>query len=254
MHNDPIESLFIGSKLIKLPSCQSTNTMASDLLAGNKLVHGTVISTDKQTAGKGQRGNTWESAPGQNLTFSVVVSPLFLPVSKQFELTVIASLAIVKTLHALGLKSSRIKWPNDIFAGHGKIAGILIENIVRSNQLEWSILGIGLNVNQVVFRTSGATSVKLELGHEQSLDQILELLLKSLNEYYSMLKSGRIQVLRDQYTHNLMWINERRDFLDTHQRRRISGEIVRINHEGKLVIRSDGKESVYDNKQIVFIT
>ena len=253
MHKVPIQSLFIGSKLLKLPSCHSTNSVASDLLAENKLVHGAVIITDNQTAGRGQRGNTWESETGQNLTLSIVVKPFFLPVARQFELTVITSLAIIKTLQSNGISTGKIKWPNDIFVGNGKIAGILIENIVRSNQLEWAILGIGLNVNQETFRTSSATSIKLELGHALSLDKMLEHLLKSLNEFYDLLKSGKLQVLRDLYTGNLMWINQTREFLDTRINKSFKGVIVRVNDDGRLVVRSEGNESSYDFKQIAFL-
>lgn len=253
MHKDSIQSLFIGSELIKLPSCHSTNTVASDLLAGNKLGHGAVILTDNQTSGRGQRGHTWESEPGKNLTLSAVISPAFLPVSRQFELTVMTSLALIKTLQNAGLTNSRIKWPNDIFVGDRKIAGILIENIVRSNQLDWAIMGVGLNVNQEVFDVSGATSIKLELGSEQSLDVILEYLLKAMNIYYNLLASGKIETLRDLYTSNLMWINEKRIFLDTGRNVKFEGIIVRVNPEGKLVVQSKKEELIFDYKQIAFI-
>jgi BirA family biotin operon repressor/biotin-[acetyl-CoA-carboxylase] ligase len=163
------------------------------------------------------------------------------------------SLAIVKTLQEAGLRNCRIKRPNDIYVGDLKIAGILIENIVRSNQLDWSILGIGLNVNQATFGVAGATSIKLELGSEQSLDIILDHLLKALNEYYRLLGSGKLTVLRDLYTRNLMWINERRIFLDTERNIKFEGIIVRVNPEGRLVVRSEKKELVFGYKQIAFI-
>jgi BirA family biotin operon repressor/biotin-[acetyl-CoA-carboxylase] ligase len=119
--------------------------------------------------------------------------------------------------------------------------------------LDWSILGIGLNVNQATFGVAGATSIKLELGSEQSLDIILDQLLKALNEYYRLLGSGKLTVLRDLYTRNLMWINERRIFLDTERNIKFEGIIVRVNPEGRLVVRSEKKELVFGYKQIAFI-
>ena len=144
MHKDPIDSLFPGANQIRLPSCHSTNDVASDLLAEGNIAEGTVIITDHQTKGKGQRGNSWESEPGKNLTCSLILKPKFLPVQKQFELTVVSSLAIVHTLRDLGLPNAQVKWPNDIYYGNAKIAGILIENTVRANHLEYAVVGIGL--------------------------------------------------------------------------------------------------------------
>lgn len=253
MHKDPIQSLFIGSKQLKLPSCHSTNAVASDLLAGNNAVEGTVIITDNQTAGRGQRGNEWESQPGKNLTLSIILKPEFLPISQQFDLTVVSSLALTNTLMDIGMSKSLIKWPNDIYYHGSKIAGILIENTVRSNKLEWTILGIGLNVNQSVFRTAGATSVKLELKEDINLEWVLKNLLRRLNEYYGFLKSGRFQHLRTMYTERLMWLDEYRTFHNITLDTTFSGVIQKVNAEGKLVIATDNQQLAFDFKEVTFL-
>ena len=149
---------------MELPSCRSTNQVASDLLSVKKPNEGLVVLTRNQTEGRGQRGSHWESEPGKNLTFSTILKPTFLPISRIFDLTIVASLAIVRSLADFGLESCKIKWPNDIYCRDAKIAGILIENAVRANQIEWAIVGIGLNVNQTKFLTADATSTKLENG------------------------------------------------------------------------------------------
>ena len=253
MHKSPIQSLFIGSKLVKLPSCHSTNRVASDLLADNQAAHGTVVITNNQTNGKGQRGNKWESEPGKNLTFSVLIKPSFLPVSKQFELTVVTSLALVKTLERLGLPTVWVKWPNDIYTSNGKIAGILIENVVRANQLEWAILGIGLNVNQVEFEVTGATSVKQELGVESDLKLVLDKLLKQLNQYYQMANLGQFEKLRELYTKSLLWVGQRRMYKDVTSGTKFQGVIQRVTTDGRLVIRSGEQDLVFDFKQLEFV-
>ena len=253
MHKDSIQSLFIGSKLIKLPSCHSTNGVASDLLSDGKAAHGTVVITDNQTHGKGQRGNRWESMPGKNLTFSVLVKPSFLSVSRQFDLTVVTSLALVKLMHDLGVTSAQVKWPNDIFTQHGKIAGILIENVVRSNQLEWAVLGIGLNVNQLKFTVDGATSIKRELGIELELKAVLNDLLTNLNLYYQQLLHGKTKDLRKRYTESLMWINQSRVFCDSISGVEFDGVIHRVTDEGRLVIKSGEQDLVFDFKQLEFV-
>ena len=222
-------------------------------MSDRNVAHGTVIITDNQTAGKGQRGNRWESAPGQNLTFSVLVKPSFLPVSQQFELTVVTSLAIVKVLADFGIKGACIKWPNDIYTDSGKIAGILIENIVRSNQLEWAVLGIGLNVNQIQFGVEGATSMKRELGDRLELDQVLDKLFTNLNRSYQRLQNGEVKELRDDYTKSLMWVGQSRAFFDCESGDKIIGTIQRVTEDGRLVVRSGEKDMVYDFKQLEFV-
>ncbi|GJM27531.1 MAG: biotin--[acetyl-CoA-carboxylase] ligase [Cyclobacteriaceae bacterium] len=227
--------------------------MASDLLSGGIVADGTVIVTNNQTAGKGQRGNKWESEPGQNLTLSAMVKPYFLPIAKQFDLTVITSLAIVHTLENFELTSARVKWPNDIYYHDDKIAGILIENTVRATQLEWAVLGIGLNVNQQQFKVGNATSISLVSGKELELQQVLNKLLVHLNRNYQKLKSGLQEELRDEYTQKLMWINQRRTFREKDNEESFNGMIVRVTESGKLVIQTKQTERSYDFKEIVFV-
>jgi BirA family biotin operon repressor/biotin-[acetyl-CoA-carboxylase] ligase len=253
LHKDPIESLFTPANQIKLPSCHSTNQTAADLLAEKDPAEGVVIITRNQTAGKGQRGNTWESQAGKNLTCSIILKPTFLPITQQFELTVISSLAIVKTLDDLGLPNAHIKWPNDIYFGDAKIAGILIENIVRSNYLDYSILGIGLNVNQQQFKVDGATSTRIELDRELDLDIVLDRLLQRIAQYYGLLKSGNFQYLRTEYNQHLRWLKQNRTFRNTLTGTIVPGQVDGVNQLGQLILKSNGKEIIFNFKEVEWL-
>lgn len=253
MHKDPIESLFIGSNQIRLPSCHSTNAVASDLLAESDPPEGLVIITDDQTVGRGQRGNHWESQPGKNLTFSVILKPEFLPVARQFELTVITSLALIMTLDEIGLPGAQIKWPNDVYYSGRKIAGILIENTIRSTKLDWAVIGIGLNVNQKKFKVAGATSLRSELGRDLSLDKVLKRLLKQLQQFYVKLKTGNVDELRTLYTQNLMWLNQLRTFRNERLKTTFTGVILRVDQYGLLTVSVNNREMVFDFKEISFL-
>lgn len=212
-----------------------------------------VITTNSQTAGKGQRGNTWESEPGKNLTLSVVVRPGFLAIESQFDLTVITSLSVVKTLERLGLSDASIKWPNDIYYQGFKLAGILIENTVRSNRLEWAVIGIGLNVNQEQFQVSNATSLAVITEREFELKQVQRDLLEHLNHYYQKLKSGKSVEIRDEYTKYLLWRNQSRLFREKSAELTFRGMINGVTDSGKLIITKNQRQEYYDFKEIVFL-
>lgn len=156
-----------------IASCASTNT---ELAAMHDAPHGTVVWTGKQTAGRGQRGNSWESEPGKNLTFSLLLRPASIRASRQFELSMLVSLGIVEALGECGVEAC-IKWPNDIYAGGDrKICGILIENTISGSGIERSVAGIGLNVNQEVFRSDAPNPVSIKniTGTECALEPLLE--------------------------------------------------------------------------------
>ena len=159
-----------------MPSCHSTNDSARELLLQHDTSEGTVVITDNQTAGKGQRGNSWFSAEGANLTMSLIMKPNFLTVSKQFYLNMISSLAVKRVLNdRLPDAHSQVKWPNDVLLNNRKVCGILIENGIKRQFLEYSVVGIGLNVNQKAFGLATATSMSNEIGIAFSLQSVFEL-------------------------------------------------------------------------------
>src|SRR5690606_25093723 len=125
--------------------------LKNELSKSTPLHEGTVIMAVDQYAGKGQQGTVWQSEPGKNLTFSLLLTPFFLSPKHQFRLTVAVSVALVRALATLLGERVAIKWPNDLYVGDRKIGGMLIENILQGPRWKSAIIGIGLNVNQTVF-------------------------------------------------------------------------------------------------------
>ena len=136
----------------------STNDDARDL----KYHDGDIIWADFQTAGRGQRGHTWESRAGENLTFSVLLEPHFLPVTEQFMLLEAVALALRDFFAELGVET-KVKWTNDIYVGNRKAVGILIEHSYSGGRLARTIVGIGINVNQTEFSADIPNPVSLAL-------------------------------------------------------------------------------------------
>lgn len=128
----------------------------------------------EQTAGRGQRGNSWEAEPGKNITLSLILRPEQLPAMRQFELSEAVALAVADTVESLGIGHVAVKWPNDIYVGDRKIAGILIENTLSGNLISRSIVGIGLNVNQREFHSDAPNPVSaLQLtGREHNVEDL----------------------------------------------------------------------------------
>lgn len=171
--------------ILWLDECASTNV---ELDAMPDAPAGTVLAARMQTAGRGQRGASWEAEPGKNLTFSQLFRPDRLHAARQFELSMLVSLAIADTVDDLiahtGL-SAKIKWPNDIYVGDRKICGILIENKLFGPHIHRSIAGIGLNINQTQFLSDAPNPISVAqiIGHDTALEPLLERLAGRLADY-----------------------------------------------------------------------
>lgn len=162
--------------IITLPEVGSTSTYLREALGDAPA--GTVVSARCQSAGRGQRGNSWEAEPGCNLTFSVLLRPAGIVASGQYAISEAVAVAIVDTLAPLVADSDRlaIKWPNDIYYGDSKLCGILIENTLSGMSIVRSIAGVGINVNQRVFVSDAPNPVSLWqiTGREYQLEPLLE--------------------------------------------------------------------------------
>src|ERR1700722_11411390 len=144
-----LNTLFVGHTIIDLDKVNSTNSYLHDLLKKKTPAEGVIVWALEQYAGRGQRGNSWLSQPGVNLTFSILLEPRFLVLADQFLLTKALALGVAEFVSSLAPSASvKIKWPNDIYANDCKIAGILVENILETSIIKYSIAGIGLNINQ----------------------------------------------------------------------------------------------------------
>lgn len=171
----PLNTRRMRPSYIRLDSVASTNTYLASRAADN-LPHATVATTFCQTAGRGQRGNSWEADDGKNITLSILLRPVALLPRQQFFISEIVSLGIVAVLDAFLPHGDEvaIKWPNDIYVGNRKICGILIENSIMGNRITSSIAGIGLNVNQERFLSDAPNPVSMLniAGHEFPLEEV----------------------------------------------------------------------------------
>jgi len=251
LYKIPANTLFLGKQLVFVPECHSTNTLALQLSQNTSTLEGAVIITNNQTAGRGQRGNSWEAAPGMNLTFSVVLRPGFLAPKDQFYLNIITSLAVRDYLIGKTNEPVVIKWPNDILVQKKKICGILIENQIQGSSLVSAVVGIGLNVNQTNFQKDTATSLKLVTNTEASLESALHELLHFLETRYLQLRQQNTSALREEYLSNLYCRNEQHEFSsgDT----TFMGTIQGIDETGRLVVDTVQGLKYFGIKEIIFV-
>ena len=167
-----------------------------------------VVSALEQTKGRGQRGNRWSSQPGENLTFSLIVKDFRIKANEQSAISQATALSLTKLLGRHGIEA-RIKWPNDIYAGDNKICGILIENSLKGMEIDWSIIGIGLNVNQTSFPEDlpNPTSMRLCTGNSNPYNtrEILEEFMGIFTGYYReyINGNGALDRLEEQFVSNL---------------------------------------------------
>ncbi|MDO5570635.1 MAG: biotin--[acetyl-CoA-carboxylase] ligase [Bacteroidales bacterium] len=192
-------------EIIHIDKTNSTNTYLRDLINSDNIVEeGTVVWADFQTAGRGQRGNSWESEDKENILFSIVLCPDTIDASEQFIISQLVSLGIVEYLNSL-CKGFCIKWPNDIYYQDKKIAGMLIENDMSGRTISSSIIGIGLNVNQSVFVSNAPNPISLYniLNRKFEREKILTNILNTILKYYSEALNGNFINIRKKYMDNL---------------------------------------------------
>jgi BirA family biotin operon repressor/biotin-[acetyl-CoA-carboxylase] ligase len=195
----------LKANIISLPETGSTNTYAISLLSKERPEEGCVVITDNQTQGKGTDTNTWESEKGKNLTFSLILYPEF-KADQQFVLNKSISLGICDFVRAeLPQSEITIKWPNDIYIGNNKSCGILIQNSVIGNRLDYVVVGIGLNVNQTIFTSDAPNPVSLKMisGKDYNLDELLHKLLNSIFEKYTEAKPETSRKIENDYRKKL---------------------------------------------------
>lgn len=241
----------MGQQLVFMPECHSTNLELQRLLQEKGSPEGLVVITDNQTSGRGQRGNTWESEPGKNLTFSIGLKPHFLDPKTQFYLSMVVSLGLVDCLKSLLSETEvKIKWPNDIMLHGKKTCGILIESQLVGQRLDRSVIGIGLNVNQESFSLPMATSLSAASGRIYDLNEVFSLLLEMLEARYRQLKAGVFDRLSYEYEQHLYWRDEVHVFSIDQQM--VTGIIEGITKEGKLLVQIDGVERKFAFKEITY--
>lgn len=231
----------------------STNNYMKSLLLKQKVKEGTIISTDFQTGGRGQRGNGWLSEKGKNLLFSIVLYPDTVKANEQFVISQTVSLAVADFLRKY-TDGITIKWPNDIYWQDKKVCGILIENTLEGDEIKESVCGIGINLNQESFDSSlpNPVSLKQITGeyYEQSI--MLEEVRELLFSYYEQLRRGEMQIIAENYRDSLfrktgyhLFNDNTNDFI---------ARIKDVASDGTLVLQTEnGNERRFAFKEVRYV-
>ncbi|TYB75756.1 biotin--[acetyl-CoA-carboxylase] ligase [Bizionia myxarmorum] len=240
--------------IIKLDATDSTNSYLRALSIKAPLEDYTVVTAKQQTSGRGQRGTTWESDSGKNLMFSVFKDVSFIKFRDNFYISLVTSLAIIKTLQYFLIPKLRIKWPNDILSEDKKICGILIENIIKQNTFGGTIIGIGLNVNQMQFQNlPNASSLRLIAGMPFNTDEVLQSVVTNLEFYFNELKNNQHIALKELYESYLFRKDKPSTFRDQ-ENSLFTGYIKGISNSGNLrVLLEDEIIAEYELKEIALL-
>jgi len=195
--------IFPDFQIIRIPQTVSTNAHLLELSNAESLAEGTVVVTNHQTQGRGQAGNSWESEPGANLTFSIILYPVSVKASDQFILSKVISLAVFDFISEIIPGSVSIKWPNDVYVGDKKISGILLENFIEGAYLTKTIAGIGVNINQERFLSNVPNPVSLRqlTGATYPLENCLQTLHARIASRYRMISVNAEKLHSDYLRH-----------------------------------------------------
>ena len=224
----------------------STNSYAFNLRESKDFKEGLVITTNFQKKGQGQRGSIWESKEGKNILLSAVFE-FNISIKKQFDICKIVSLSITKFLSNLNI-NAKIKWPNDILVNNKKIAGILINNIISKDLISYSVIGIGLNVNQHVFNKyiPMATSIFLETGLQNNIEKMQYKLLEQIK--FDIVNYFQSKNISSKYLDFLYRINKVSFFESGSQK--FNGIIRGVEDSGLLIVETENEIIKFNTKEI----
>ena len=235
-------------QIIKLDAIDSTNDYLRKLILEKNLKVPTVVMSQYQKKGKGQRGQVWTSQAGKNLMFSLYMPNFTVPTKEVFSINKIVSVCLLHWLSSFQLPNMCVKWPNDILSGDSKIAGILTESIIHHSIASSIIIGVGLNVNQVEFQNlPNATSMQLLTGKIYDIDALLFSLTNRLIEFLT----PPIKNCNDDYHKYLYSLGQSRLFLK--ENKMFEGIIQFVNSEGKLVLKTTSGVQAFDVKELQFV-
>jgi len=237
--------------IIKVDATESTNSLAREWFNTNRNNSPICIVASDQTSGRGQRGAKWVSNAGENLTFSVIYPKPCIAISDQFLISAAVGLQIIKALKLIKINNLKLKWPNDIMADNYKIGGVLIENILQNNVITASIIGIGLNINQVHFPDlPKAASIKNLTGTIYSIDEVLSMILEKLDDMILSNDNSFFKNVHEDYEAGLF----RRNKASTFQLKDgsfIVGIILGVDHSGLLKLKVEDEEiRTFDLKEL----
>lgn len=240
--------------IIKLDAIDSTNSYLRQLSTKKTLQDYTIVISDYQTQGRGQVGTNWESESGKNLMVSVFKDVSFIEFKYHFYISIVVSLAVVKTLQQFSIPKLSIKWPNDILSEDKKLCGVLIENVLKQDQLKATIIGVGLNVNQTRFNDlPRASSLKLLTGQHYDINELLFSLVANIKYYFKYLKAKAYNKLKTEYESYLFRKDKPSTFRDN-EGNLFSGYIKQITDSGCLkLLLEDDILAEFDLKEITLM-
>lgn len=238
---------------IELKETASTNSFLASLCDKQRVAEMTCVYTAYQSAGRGQRGNSWESEAGKNLLFSFVVYPEFLEAQRQFRLSQITALALYEVLSE-ETEGISVKWPNDIYWHDKKLCGTLIENDLTGIHISRSISGTGVNLNQREFKSDAPNPVSLTqiTGKTYRAEEMLQRIMQRLSLYYQLLRMGDEETIGIRYKNALY----RKDGFYAYNdgNGTFQARIADVEPIGKLVlIDTEGMRREYMFKEVSFV-
>jgi BirA family biotin operon repressor/biotin-[acetyl-CoA-carboxylase] ligase len=242
---DGLNTNIVGTKLFVFESIDSTNTCAK-ALAETGMDDGAVVFADFQSEGRGRLGRPWLSEPGKNLLFSCIIRP---PMSNEQSgiLTFFAAVAVAQALESVTKLKVECKWPNDLLLNGKKCCGILLENSLGKERLEYSVIGIGVNANQDGFQgnaLTNATSLKQMLGMEVDRKKLFQQILREIDTHYADIRLGRISRIFLEWNNRCSMFG--RDVTVAREGVTLNGKAVGLNTDGGLVLETKaGKEIIY---------
>jgi BirA family biotin operon repressor/biotin-[acetyl-CoA-carboxylase] ligase len=243
----------------RLQTVHSTNSFLRELNGGDASFDMELATTEFQTAGRGQKGNSWESEKSKNLLFSILLHPVYVQPSKQFCISEAIALAVVKSLKEivadeLVAKDFSVKWPNDIYWKNKKIAGILIENELFGSTIRDCIVGVGININQQNFISDAPNPVSLYniLGVSTNVEEVLDAIIKQFVANVSMIENGQTALLHKEYMDSLFRRKGIYPYRDCSSE--FMATINDVREDGRLILTdSDDKERIYEFKEVAIV-
>lgn len=242
-------------RYILVHSTASTNSYLSKMAM--MLPGGTVIHTPEQTAGRGQKGNTWESETGKNVIFSMLLKKPMVPVANQFYISEAVSVAIVEVLSQY-IGEFSIKWPNDIYHDDRKVCGILIEHSIMGSSINHSILGVGINVNQVEFKSDAPNPVSLAqlLDRDVDVDDVLHRVCEAMEKRcaFDAYTESAFEELHKEYLSLLYRKDDKYHRFVLPEGDEFDAKIVEVETTGMLVLeRENGMQERFAFKEVGFV-
>jgi BirA family biotin operon repressor/biotin-[acetyl-CoA-carboxylase] ligase len=234
-------------KIIKVNATRSTNDKVKMLIKSKKILSGDLIVAKYQYGGRGQRKNKWYSSYGKNLLCSLFYKPLDIKSDRTFLINQAVSLAVLKTIRKFNNEKCLIKWPNDILSVNKKIAGILVENSLNSDKVNHSIIGVGININQVFFKSLPyATSIKKVSNKNIVVESVLNELIDSYKYYFT--KINDTKYINDEYNQNIYGKEGCKFILNG---KKFNGKIISISNTGIIKLNKDSEEiENYDSRKV----